>query len=350
MESNSPRPEPLEFSQNFNSIPKNDALLITLNRRVQWASREISNNNQFSHFQEGSNSSSSNGNVISNNYIDGILDDRSIPSPPQSPQLKCQVPIGDLEDNIKVLPSWQDTQTTSRYCHSINKFLQSYKMFKLESPTTTVIASHSNVTKFRKTHRNRLHSDVERKYRTRCVVANESSVSEDSSIDHNKKDNFVEPRVTKPRTPLRKKPQVHLSSPLASANVLVGNSNYTPNMSWEKLPDYSPSIDTLPKGNTKCLKIEWKGSPMNLSLDPLKDQLHPAELILAQVLRLPCDLYLDSKRRFFLEKVYRLKKGLPFRRTDAQKACRIDVNKASRLYAAFENVGWLKDKNFSRFL
>lgn len=58
---------------------------------------------------------------------------------------------------------------------------------------------------------------------------------------------------------------------------------------------------------------------MDLSTDPLRNELHPAELVLAQTLRLPCDLYLDSKRRLFLEKVYRLKKGLPFRRTDAQK-------------------------------
>ncbi|SMN20733.1 similar to Saccharomyces cerevisiae YAL034C FUN19 Non-essential protein of unknown function [Maudiozyma saulgeensis] len=350
MESNSPRPEHLELNQDFNSRSKADALLISLNSRVQWASQDISNSNRFSHFHEGSSSSNGTGSGISNNYIDGIMDDRSIPSPPQSPQLKCQKPISTIEENIKVLPSWQETQTTSRYCQSINNFLQGYKMFKLESPTKVATITHSNVNKFRKANRNHLNSDIERKYRTRRVVAKEYSVSEDSSIDHVKRDLFVEPTVTKPRTPLRKKPRLQLSSPLASATVLVGNSNYTPNMSWEKLPDYAPSVDTLPEGNMKCLKIEWKGSPMDLSHDPLKDQLHPAELILAQVLRLPCDLYLDSKRRFFLEKVYRLKKGLPFRRTDAQKACRIDVNKASRLFAAFENVGWLKDKNFSKFL
>ena len=49
-------------------------------------------------------------------------------------------------------------------------------------------------------------------------------------------------------------------------------------------------------------------------------------------------VYLDSKRRLFYEKVSRLRQGKGFRRTDAQKACRIDVNKASRLFAAFEKL------------
>jgi hypothetical protein len=51
-----------------------------------------------------------------------------------------------------------------------------------------------------------------------------------------------------------------------------------------------------------------------------------------------------------MEKVARLKRNLPFRRTDAQKSCKIDVNKASRLFAAFEKIGWLEDDKFARFL
>lgn len=137
---------------------------------------------------------------------------------------------------------------------------------------------------------------------------------------------------------------------IASIEAIHDAPQYIPNVSWKKLPDYSPPLSTLPTDSNKSLKIEWKGSPMDLSTDPLRNELHPAELVLAQTLRLPCDLYLDSKRRLFLEKVYRLKKGLPFRRTDAQKACRIDVNKASRLFQAFEKVGWLQDSNFTKYL
>lgn len=119
----------------------------------------------------------------------------------------------------------------------------------------------------------------------------------------------------------------------------------------ESIPDYSPdAFATLPANNTKCLKIEWKGQPMDLSLDANLDKLHPAEAVLALILRLPVFVYLDSKRRMFFEKVQRMKHGKQFRRTDAQKACRIDVNKALRLFAAFEKVGWLNDELFTKYL
>ncbi|CEP24037.1 unnamed protein product [Cyberlindnera jadinii] len=98
------------------------------------------------------------------------------------------------------------------------------------------------------------------------------------------------------------------------------------------------------------MKVEWKGQPMDLKSDPLVSHLHPAEIVLASTLRLPCALYLDSKRRLFAEKVSRMRKGLPFRRTDAQKSCRIDVNKASRLFAAFEKCGWLDDGLFEKYV
>ncbi|ANB13407.1 hypothetical protein AWJ20_1697 [Sugiyamaella lignohabitans] len=119
-------------------------------------------------------------------------------------------------------------------------------------------------------------------------------------------------------------------------------------LSLSQITDYSPSPDTLPPG--KSLRAEWKGAPMDLSDDPNVHLLHPAEVHLASVLRLPGDLYLDSKKRLFAEKVHRMRQGLPFRRTDSQKACRIDVNKASRLFSAFEKVGWLEDHHFKRFL
>lgn len=126
-------------------------------------------------------------------------------------------------------------------------------------------------------------------------------------------------------------------SPSSTATVVID----------ETIPDFSPNpLTTLPQLNVKCLKVEWKGQPMDLSQDPNLDKLHPSEAILASVLRLPAHIYLDSKRRLFFEKVQRFKTGKQFRRTDAQKACRIDVNKASRLFAAFEKVGWLEDKHF----
>ncbi|CCH46316.1 SWIRM domain-containing protein [Wickerhamomyces ciferrii] len=143
-------------------------------------------------------------------------------------------------------------------------------------------------------------------------------------------------RVSTPPPVKRRKP---VSSPSVPPMVI----------DWESIPDYSPDTNLLPNNN-RCLKVEWKGQPMSLADDPLLDKLHPAEATLASILRLPCNLFLDSKRRLFAEKVTRMKKGLPFRRTDAQKSCRIDVNKASRLFAAFEKIGWLQDEKFEKFM
>lgn len=164
------------------------------------------------------------------------------------------------------------------------------------------------------------------KVRTRRLVRESSQALEYSDVS----------RVSTPPPVKRRKP---VSSPSVQPMVI----------DWESIPDYSPDVSLLPN-NSRCLKVEWKGQPMSLADDPLVGKLHPAEVTLASVLRLPCNLYLDSKRRLFAEKVSRLKKGLPFRRTDAQKSCRIDVNKASRLFAAFEKIGWLNDDKFDRYM
>lgn len=119
-------------------------------------------------------------------------------------------------------------------------------------------------------------------------------------------------------------------------------------MDIKLVPDYSPSADTLLPG--QVLTTEWKGAPMDMNKDAHLHLLHPKEYEIAAVLRLNAELYVDSKKRLFAEKVQRMRLGLPFRRTDAQKACRIDVNKASRLFTAYENVGWLNDDLYKNYL
>ncbi|KAK6465446.1 hypothetical protein DFJ63DRAFT_22342 [Scheffersomyces coipomensis] len=179
--------------------------------------------------------------------------------------------------------------------------------------------------------------------RTRRIIKNKSTNSDSS-------DYFEELPMTPP--PQKRKRPTTPSTPKRESN------NPSPSIALqqqmlidESIPDFSPdAFETLPTNNNRALKIEWKGQPMDLSQDPNKSKLHPAELNLASILRLPVAVYLDSKRRFFFEKVDRLKQGKQFRRTDAQKACRIDVNKASRLYAAFEKVGWLNDIHFKQYL
>ncbi|KAK6956155.1 hypothetical protein Daesc_001428 [Daldinia eschscholtzii] len=110
---------------------------------------------------------------------------------------------------------------------------------------------------------------------------------------------------------------------------------------FASLPNLCPPLNTLPE-RSNSLKVDWKGTPIDLSNDPNRHLLHPDEITLAANLRLDCATYLTSKRRMFIRRRECLKMGKEFRKTDAQQACKIDVNKASKLWTAFEKVGWLK--------
>jgi hypothetical protein len=95
----------------------------------------------------------------------------------------------------------------------------------------------------------------------------------------------------------------------------------------------------LPPHN-RALQTDWRGNPLSIENEAHFDKLHPAEAKLASTLRLTPAIYLSSKRRVFIEKVRRTRIGKEFRKTDSQKACKIDVNKASKLWTAFDKVGW----------
>jgi hypothetical protein len=112
---------------------------------------------------------------------------------------------------------------------------------------------------------------------------------------------------------------------------------------FNALPDYCPPKDSLPN-KMNSLKVDWRGAPIDLRNDPNVLDLHPDEVALAGNLRLDCATYLTSKRRIFIKRVECIRIGKEFRKTDAQQACKIDVNKASKLWTAFEKVGWLNPK------
>ncbi|KAF8468407.1 Homeodomain-like protein [Kalaharituber pfeilii] len=117
---------------------------------------------------------------------------------------------------------------------------------------------------------------------------------------------------------------------------------------FESIPDLCPPLSSLNE-NSK-FRVEWKGTPLDLSNDPHRHLLHPAEIHLASVLRLSCASYLTSKRRIFKEKIERARQGMEFRKTDSQKACKIDVNKASKLWSAYEKIGWFDAKYITPYL
>ena len=118
---------------------------------------------------------------------------------------------------------------------------------------------------------------------------------------------------------------------------------------FNSLPDYCPPLSSLPS-RANSLKVDWKGQPIDLSGDPHVNMLHPDEVALAGNLRLDCATYLTSKRRIFERRLQCLRTGKEFRKTDAQQACKIDVNKASKLWTAFDKVGWLSADWVRRFV
>ncbi|OIW30781.1 hypothetical protein CONLIGDRAFT_573169 [Coniochaeta ligniaria NRRL 30616] len=116
---------------------------------------------------------------------------------------------------------------------------------------------------------------------------------------------------------------------------------------FDSIRDYSPPLASL---GHKSLRVDWKGNPLDLSKDPNAHMLHPEELKLAANLRLDCATYLTSKRRIFESRrnCFMRTPPKPFRKTDAQQACKIDVNKASKLWTAYDSVGWLDERWVTR--
>lgn len=240
-------------------------------------------------------------------------------------QCDADAPLTPQSRKVRLVSSWKLLKSDpARYRREQQQFLALYPMQvpgqSLDEPEIAENAPTSGRTRAVRGKRTKLHRPIENippslRGRRRAT---------DVSVDYTAGDESEEVRET------------------GSSYVRVHDLNFN------QIEDFSPPLHLLPPG--KSLRAEWKGAPMDLSTDKDLHLLHPAEAHLASVLRLPCDVYLDSKRRLFAEKVHRLRQGLPFRRTDSQKACRIDVNKASRLFGAFEKIGWLEDDLFLQYL
>lgn len=148
----------------------------------------------------------------------------------------------------------------------------------------------------------------------------------------------VEPKLRRPSNESHPKPA---SSPRSTPD--ASPSADGKDRHFSSFPDYSPPLNTLPD-KPSYYKVEWKGPPSDLTDDPYRHLLHPREIPLAETLKLDGALYLAAKRRFFIRRLECARIKKPFRKTDAQQACRIDVNKASRLWTVYDRVGWLDER------
>ena len=120
---------------------------------------------------------------------------------------------------------------------------------------------------------------------------------------------------------------------------------------YDSIPDYAPPTSTLPKGDPHVLQVHWpEKAVVDLSKDPDRHMLHEAEIKLVTSLNLSCAKYLCTKRRIFQARLKALQEGREFRKSDSQKACKINSNKASKICCAFEKVGWLDKKHFLKYL
>ncbi|KAL0074873.1 hypothetical protein F4703DRAFT_1744597 [Phycomyces blakesleeanus] len=107
-------------------------------------------------------------------------------------------------------------------------------------------------------------------------------------------------------------------------------------------PEWIPSLDVFDR--TAHVRVVWKGSPVSLVGLAHYELLHPGEVHIASTLRLTPEQYLKCKRVLVLGAQEASKEHVPFRKSDAQRVCRIDVNKASTLWSVFGRLGWLGGK------
>ncbi|KAI9500656.1 Homeodomain-like protein [Coemansia spiralis] len=80
-------------------------------------------------------------------------------------------------------------------------------------------------------------------------------------------------------------------------------------------------------------------APMDVRGYPLAEYLSPAELDCCSILRLHPEQYLAIKHA-----LVRAGRTLPpgtFKKRDAQKLCRVDVNKTSKVFEWFCKLGWI---------
>ncbi|KAI9026534.1 Homeodomain-like protein [Phycomyces nitens] len=103
-------------------------------------------------------------------------------------------------------------------------------------------------------------------------------------------------------------------------------------------PHWVPNLAALDQIQ---VKVVWKGGPLQINDQPYFDRLHPVEVSMASTLRLSPVQYLRCKRVLIRAAQEYGENEMPFRKSDAQKLCRVDVNKTSALWTVFGQLGWM---------
>ncbi|KAJ1870328.1 hypothetical protein H4R99_007205 [Coemansia sp. RSA 1722] len=106
---------------------------------------------------------------------------------------------------------------------------------------------------------------------------------------------------------------------------------------------YTSDVTLIKPPNAKST-VKWtKAEPIDIHDRPLADKLAPAERHCCSVLRILPEQYIAIKQTLLREG--RARQPGSFKKRDAQRLCRIDVNKTSKIYEWFVNIGWLPAGN-----
>ncbi|KAF0395531.1 clr6 l associated factor 1 laf1 [Gigaspora margarita] len=88
-------------------------------------------------------------------------------------------------------------------------------------------------------------------------------------------------------------------------------------------------------------KITWRGPESNVEILPHAGVLHRVEAKACGILRLSPEQYINSKLIILTAAKEYKERSIPFRKVDAQRLVRIDVNKACKLWEFFSQAGWI---------
>lgn len=114
---------------------------------------------------------------------------------------------------------------------------------------------------------------------------------------------------------------------------------------FDKIPNCEPVKEWDDDKFSKVMKkLGLINGTKNVTLDRELKSLSSQEIGILNGLKLTSQQFIDTKKRFFAEKARKASHSLGFKKTDAQKACKIDVNKASKLYEIYQACGFLEDE------
>lgn len=145
--------------------------------------------------------------------------------------------------------------------------------------------------------------------------------------------------------PRRRSNKRHSAIKKAETNAALAYDTIDPEAPESEVFDPTCWIPNISVFDTKpTVSVRWKGTPLDIRSCKYYDRLHPGEVSIASTLRLYPEQYIRCKRALILAAQDAYRNNTPFRKSEAQKLCRIDVNKISHLWSVFGRLGWLGPK------